>query len=68
MTGRVVDSPVLGAAGGKVHVEVEQSYENRWDWTPKAVCGCRISDAYRSRSGGLVTCRRCLRELAKGES
>lgn len=63
---RRVDSPVVTTNSGKCHVEVEQSEPNRYlGISAFVVCGSLITDSYRSRSGGLVTCQRCLRVLGE---
>jgi len=57
---RLVDDPVVSAA--RTHVEVEDTRGDRGYYL--AICGTRIYDGYRTRTGGLVTCQRCLRILA----
>lgn len=62
---RRVDYPVIGTNSGKVHIEVETPHPGVGE-AYVVICGAWISDGYRSRAGGLVTCQRCLRVLAQG--
>lgn len=66
---RRVEFATITTNTGKRHVEVEG--EDRPDPYRSlayiVVCGAPISDGYRSRSGGLVTCQRCLRAIAGPE-
>lgn len=62
---RRVDYPVVTTNSGKTHVEIEASEPNLYlGIAASVVCGALITDGYRSRTGGLVTCQRCLRVIA----